>query len=119
MELASLDGMEEQFDTYARELARAPLGVWVRSHYFLFLGEGFHRFGRQDAAMHAFEEAIRFAEANQVHHIAFKAQDALVAVRSGPRAVPAFAPPSTWVPGDVETVVRAISELRRNAVATP
>jgi len=37
MELASLDGMENAFDTYARELAQAPLGAWVRSHYLLFL----------------------------------------------------------------------------------
>jgi tetratricopeptide (TPR) repeat protein len=119
MELAGLDGMEEQFDAYARELSRAPLGVWVRSHYFLFLGEGFQRFGRQEAAIQAFEEAISFAEANQVHHIAFKAQDALAGVRSAPRNAPAFTPPPAWVPDDVETVVRAISELRKAAVTTP
>jgi tetratricopeptide (TPR) repeat protein len=120
MELASIDGMEGQFDTYARELARAPLGVWVRSHYLLFLGEGFHRFGRQEAAMQAFEEAIDFAEANQVHHIVFKAQDAMAGVRSSPRSAPAFvAPPPSWAPDDVDAVVRAISELRMAAVATP
>jgi tetratricopeptide (TPR) repeat protein len=117
MELASLDGMEEQFDTYARELARSPVGVWVRSHYLLFLGEGFFRFGRQDAAVEALEEAVAFAEANQIHYIAFKAQDALSRVRSAPSALPNFTPPPTWVPDDVSTVVRAIAELRKAAVA--
>jgi tetratricopeptide (TPR) repeat protein len=117
MELASLDGMEEQFDTYARELARWPIGVWIRSHYLLFLGEGFCRFGRQDAAIEALEEAVAFAEANQIHHISFKAQDALERVRSTPRSAPAFNIPPTWVPDDVATVVRAISELRKAAVA--
>jgi tetratricopeptide (TPR) repeat protein len=113
MELASLDGMEEQFDTYARELARAPIGAWIRSHYLLFLGEGFHRFGREDAAIEALQEAVDFAESNQIHQIAFKAQDALARVRSAPRALPNFTPAPAWLPDDVGTVVRAISELRK------
>jgi len=117
MELESLDGMAEAFDTYARELARAPLGVWIRSHYLLFLGEGLQRFGREEAAIEALEEAVDFAEANQIHHIAFKAQAALAGVRSTPRAIPVFTPPPAWVPDDVETVVRAISDLRKATVA--
>jgi tetratricopeptide (TPR) repeat protein len=116
MELASLDGMEERFDTYARELSPAPLGAWLKSHYLLFLGEGFHRFGREELAIEALEEAVNFAEANQIHHIAFKAQDALAGVRSAPRALPRFTPSPAWVPDDVGTVVRAISELRKAAV---
>ena len=117
MELASLDGMEVAFDTYAGELARAPLGVWVRSHFLLFLGEGLQRFGRDDAATAAFEEAVRFAESNQIHQIAFRAQDALTQIRSVPRSrVPAATARPSQVPDGVSTVVRAISELR-SAVA--
>jgi tetratricopeptide (TPR) repeat protein len=117
MELASLDGMEEVFDDYARELARAPLGAWVRSHYLLFLGEGFHRFGREEAAVDALTEAVSFAEANQIHQLAFKAEAALVQIRSAPRKTPAFAAPPAFVPDDINTVVRAISDLRKAAVA--
>jgi tetratricopeptide (TPR) repeat protein len=117
MELASFDGMEDAFDEYARELARAPLGPWIRSHYLLFLGEGLSRFGRQETAIEALEEAVRFAESNQIHQTAFKAQDALAGVRSAPRSVPNFTPPPAWLPDDVGTVVRAISELRKAAVA--
>jgi tetratricopeptide (TPR) repeat protein len=118
MELATLDGMEEAFDTYARELAREPLGAWLRSHYLLFLGEGFYRFGRQEAAKEALEEASSFADANQIHHVAFKAQAALEKVRSTPpRTLPAFTVPPTWVPDDVGAVVRAIADLRKTAVA--
>ena len=118
MELASLDGMEEAFGNYSRELAKAPMGAWVRSHYLLFLGEGLHRFGRDDAAVETLEEAVRFAESNQIHQIAFKAQTALAGARSTPRkSVPAFAPPTAFVPDDVHAVVRAISDLRRTAVA--
>jgi tetratricopeptide (TPR) repeat protein len=116
MELAGLDGIEDAFDTYARQLALAPMGVWIRSHYLLFLGEGLHRFGREQAAIEALEEAVSFAEANQIHHIAFKAQDALAGVRSTPRAMPTFTPPPARVPDDLGTVVRAISDLRKATV---
>jgi tetratricopeptide (TPR) repeat protein len=116
MELASLDGMEDAFDGYAHQLARAPLGPWIRSHYLLFLGEGFNRFGRQEASIQALEEAVRFAESNQIHQVAFKAQDAIVAARSSPRALPNFTPLPTWMPDDIATVVRAISELRKSAI---
>jgi tetratricopeptide (TPR) repeat protein len=116
MELASLDGVEDAFDGYARQLARAPLGPWLRSHYLLFLGEGFNRFGRQEASVQALEETVRFAESNQIHQVAFKAQDALTAARSAPRTLTSFTPPPTWVPDDIATVVRAISELRKSAV---
>jgi tetratricopeptide (TPR) repeat protein len=118
MELASLDGIEPTFDTYARELAKAPMGAWIRSHYLLFLGEGFDRFGRQDLAIETLTEAARFAETNQIHQIAFKAQAALERVRSVPRNSPALNAPPAWVPDDVATVVRAISELRKATVAS-
>jgi tetratricopeptide (TPR) repeat protein len=118
MELASLDGMADVFDTYARELSVAPLGPWVRSHYLLFLGEGMHRFGRTDAALEALQEAVRFAELNQIHQIAFKAQDALTHISSTPwRVAPAFVPPAAWMPDEVNTVVKAMSTLRSAALA--
>jgi tetratricopeptide (TPR) repeat protein len=117
MELASLDGMEEAFDTYARGLAQEPLGAWLRSHYLLTLGEGFHRFGRREAAVEVLEEAVQFAELNQVHQISFKAQGALTNARSAPRATPVFVASPPWVPDDVDVVVRAISDLRKAAVA--
>jgi tetratricopeptide (TPR) repeat protein len=119
MELASLDGIEDVFDGYARELSQAPMGAWIRSHYLLFLGEGLSRFGRQETAIEALEEAVRFAEANQIHQTAFKAQDALSEVRSAARTAPNFTPPPSWLPDDVGSVVRAISELRKKAVAAP
>jgi tetratricopeptide (TPR) repeat protein len=113
LELASVDGMVDAFDAYARELASAPTGPWVRAHFLLFLGEGQHRLGRVDAAQETLREAITFSEQNQFHEIAFKAQSALSAVRSAPRAGSTFSVAPTWVPDDVASVVRAISELRK------
>jgi tetratricopeptide (TPR) repeat protein len=117
MELASLNGNEGVFDSYAKELGEAPLGAWVRSHYLLFLGEGLQRFGRMEQAADVLEEAAAFAHSNQIHQIAFKAQAALETVRSAPRITASFAPAPTWVPDDVDGVVRAISDLRKAAVA--
>jgi tetratricopeptide (TPR) repeat protein len=117
MELASLDDMPEAFDAYARELAQAQLGPWLRAHYLLYLGEGMNRLGRRDASEEALKEAISFAEANQIHLVSFKAQAALSAIRTSARPNKPFIAPPAWVPEEVSTVVRAMSELRKTAVA--
>lgn len=117
LELAALDGMEDAFDSYANQLASAQTGPWVRAHFLLFLGEGLHRLGRIAQAEQTLEEAIAFSEGNQFHEIAFKAHSALAAVRSAPRVVAPFVAPPTWVPDDVASVARAVSELRKTAEA--
>ncbi len=117
MELAAVDGMSEAFDSYARELASARLSPWLRAHYLLYLGEGMDQLGRRDASEDALKEAISFADANQIHQVSFKAQSALSAVRSAARSSKPFVAPPTWVPEEVSTVVRAMSELRKTAVA--
>jgi len=109
--------MPDTFDAYARELAQAQLGPWLRAHYLLYLGEGMNRLGRRDASEEALKEAISFAEANQIHLVSFKAQSALSAIRSAARPNKAFVAPPAWVPEEVSTVVRAMSELRKTAVA--
>jgi tetratricopeptide (TPR) repeat protein len=117
MELASLDGIEDAFDGYARDLAAAPLGFWVRSHYLLFLGEGMARFGRIEAAEATLREAISFAETNQVHQVVFQAQTVLGTVRSTPRPAGPFVAPTSWTLEEIAPVVASISDLRKAAVA--
>jgi tetratricopeptide (TPR) repeat protein len=117
MELASLDGMEEQFDRYALELAKLPLGPWVRSHYLVFLGEGFQRFGREEAAIEALEEARHFAESNQIHQMAFKAEAALSQIRTQKTTEPTFSAGVPSVPNDIDPVIRAIADLRQTVLA--
>jgi tetratricopeptide (TPR) repeat protein len=117
MELAAVDAMPEAFDSYARQLATAQLGPWLRSHYLLFLGEGMNRLGRRDASEEALQEAVAFAETNQIHQVSFRAQAALSEIRSAPRPSKSFTAPPAWVPEEVSTVVRAMSELRKTAVA--
>jgi len=116
MELASIDQMPEAFDAYARELASLPLGPWLRSHYLLFLGEGMHRLGRNEASEEALHEAIAYADANQLHQVSFQAQAALSALKAS-RKSKEFASPPAWLPEEVGSVVRAVSELRKTAVA--
>ena len=117
MELASLEDMPEAFDGYARQLAQIPLAPWLRAHYLLFLGEGMNRLGRRDASEDALNEAISFAEANQIHQVSFKAQATLSAIRTSARPTKPFVASPTWVPEEVTSVIHAMSELRRTAVA--
>jgi tetratricopeptide (TPR) repeat protein len=118
MELASLDGIEEAFDSYASELANASLGPWLKAHYLLFLGEGLSRFGRDEAADNALRQAIAFADANEIHQVSFKAQAALSRVQSVVRrTTTTFTPAPGWTPEELGSVVQAISDLRKAAVA--
>jgi tetratricopeptide (TPR) repeat protein len=117
MELAALDGMEDAFDAYAKELADAPLGFWVRSHYLLFLGEGLARFGRLEAAEQTLRESVSFAQANQVHQVVLNSHSVLAGVRSTPRPAGPFVVPTSWNPEELAPVVATISELRKAAVA--
>jgi len=117
MELASIDGMADAFDSYAREMASARLSPWMRAHYLLYLGEGMDRLGRRDASEDALNEAISFADANQIHQVSFKAQSALSTVPASDRPSKPFVAPPAWMPEEVSSVVRAISELRKTAVA--
>jgi hypothetical protein len=117
MELASLEGMKEAFEGYARELGASALSPWTRAHYLLFLGEGFGRFGAFEPAAEALNDAVAFAEANEIYQVSFKAQAALTRLRSVDRSTTIFTPPPAWMPTEVESVVRALSDLRKTAVA--
>jgi tetratricopeptide (TPR) repeat protein len=117
MELAGMDLMPEAFDSYARELAQAPLGPWHRAHYLLYLGEGMSRLGRLETAQESLKEAISFADANLINQVSFKAQTALASLRKIPPSTKPFVAPPAWVPEEVSTVVRAMSDLRKTAVA--
>ena len=116
MELASQDGMQPAFDSYAAELRRAPMGPWLKSHFLLFLGEGLERFGRYEAAEQALAEAIEYTSANQIHAVTFRAEEALATVRSKSRKA-AKAPVFTHVPDEVLAAAHAVSELRKAALS--
>jgi hypothetical protein len=117
MELAGMDDMPEAFDGYARELAHAALGPWYRAHYLLYLGEGMSRLGRLETAQESLKEAISFANANMINQVSFKAQAALAALRKIPPSTKPFVAPPSWVPEEINSVVRAMSDLRKTTVA--
>jgi tetratricopeptide (TPR) repeat protein len=115
MELASRDGMQPEFESYAAELRQAPMGPWLKAHYLLFLGEGLERFGRYDAASEILTQTVEYSSTNQIHSITFRAEDALVAIRSNRRRV-AEAPVFDSVPQEVLAAARSISELRKGSL---
>jgi tetratricopeptide (TPR) repeat protein len=115
MELASRDGMQAEFDNYAAELRQAPMGPWLRAHYLLFLGEGLERFGRYDAATEVLTQTVEYASTNQIHSITFRAEDALVAIRSNRRRTTS-PPVFDKVPQEILAAARSISELRKGSL---
>jgi tetratricopeptide (TPR) repeat protein len=117
MELAAMDDMPDAFDNYARQLAHEVLGPWHRAHYLLYLGEGMSRLGRLEAAQESLKEAISFADANMIHQVSFKAQTALSSLRKIPPSTKPFVAPPAWIPEEINAVVRAMSDLRKTAVA--
>lgn len=115
MELASRDGMQAEFDNYAEQLRQAPMGPWLRAHYLLFFGEGLERFGRYEAATEVLSQAFEYASANQIHSVAFRAEDAMVTIRSN-RRTSAPAPVFENIPQEVLAAARSISELRKGSL---
>jgi tetratricopeptide (TPR) repeat protein len=115
MELASRDEKAVEFENYAAELKQAPMGPWLRSHYLLFLGEGLERFRRFDAAAEVLTQAADYAASNQINAVAFRAEDAIVAMRSN-RQRNAPAPVFDSIPQEVLAAARSISELRKGSL---
>jgi tetratricopeptide (TPR) repeat protein len=117
MELAGIDGMREAFDGYAAELRNASLDPWLKSHFLLFLGEGMARFERYEAAEQALEEAIAFANSNQIHSVSFRVDAELIEVRArAKKAAPA--PQFTPLPTEVLAAAHSIAELRKVALTS-
>jgi len=121
MELAAIDGQEEVFDNYARELGEAALDPRLRSYYLLFLGVGQQRFGRHSAAEASLASAREFATKNQLHQIAYEASMAIAALESGKSATisRSVAPYSVEVPQRVREIAAALHGVRETAVGSP
>lgn len=118
MELAALDGRERDFDAYASELAAAPLDPRTRAHYFIFLGIGQQRFGRQAEAEASVAEGLAFATRNQLHQVAHEAEGAMAQVKSHAGSLLEKAGPPESVPSSVKDVAMALSGLLREAAAS-
>ena len=116
LELAGLDGMDDQVERYAAELRGAPMGPWLQAHFLLILGESYGRLGRFDEAQEILAQAEEFASANQIHRVAFQAAAAASELTTKARqaerqTAPQFVPPNP----DVLEVVRGLTELRAAA----
>jgi hypothetical protein len=117
LELASQDGMEEAFDSYARQLRGAALGPLLKSYFLLFLGEGLERFRRYEAAEQALSEAADYATENEIFAVSFKAEEAAVAVRARRVRTTTAAPSFADVSQEVLAAAHSISELRKAALS--
>jgi tetratricopeptide (TPR) repeat protein len=118
LRLAVIEGQEPVFERYRRELASVTaLPPMIAAKYFLHVGEGCHRFGRDAAARNALARATHLAEQHQFNQILLMADELAAHVRNGAAAPAGMAASSevTTTPA-VERVVSFVRELR--AVAT-
>jgi tetratricopeptide (TPR) repeat protein len=121
MELASMDGMEDAFHEHAGSLSSAVMDVRHRAFYLLYLGQGYQRFGKLDAAARSLEEARTFATANGVHQVTFEAESALSRLAQEWATWPTVAQPASLpnVPESALRIARELTQMRELALATP
>lgn len=121
LELAAIDGQEQAFDDYARQLENAALDARLRAYYLLFLGIGQKSFGRIDEAKISLANAREFSAQNQLHQIEY---DALIAISElkSEGFTSARNAPSQWsetVPERVLEIAAALGGAREAAVSSP
>jgi tetratricopeptide (TPR) repeat protein len=119
MELAALDDREADFDAYAREMGSAPLDPRLRAHYYVFLGAGQQRFGKDAEAEMSFAEGLAVAEKNQFHQIAHEATIALASLKSHEAPRRALVTPPADVPLSLRKIALELSDLREAAMSSP
>lgn len=120
MELASREGAEDAFESYASQLAEAKLSPTHKAYFLLFRGEGLANFGKHEAAEENLRAAVSFASGNQFHQIAFEAEAALSrleASRTKARREKSASVLATWSE-DLSHVVAGLCHLREAAFAT-
>ena len=120
MEMASIEGNAESFDSYGRELRNAALDPRLRSYFLLLYGEGSQRLGRHEEGLRSIAEAKEFATEHKIYQVA---HDAEVALATGEKTARVDAAAKEWasrpVPDEVARVVSALSQLRESALSSP
>jgi tetratricopeptide (TPR) repeat protein len=116
MELASIDGMEDAFDSYASELAGASLDATLRAYFLLYLGQGYERFGRFEPAVEKLTEAIAYATKHQINKVTFEAETALATAQAGEKKRAETAPYVDAI-GELREVSLALARMREEAFA--
>lgn len=77
MELASLEGRAEEFDSYRQRLASESLPPAVEAWYQRCVGEGFARAGRLDLAETAFNEMRTVSEEHRLARMIIESDESL------------------------------------------
>lgn len=120
MELSALDGMEEAFNAYAKDLKHAALDPRLRSYFLLYYGQGLISFGKDSAGIELVAEAQEFAQEQKIYQVAHEAGLVLAAAREGRARRAASLPPVfETIPEEVFEVARAMSHLREVALSSP
>jgi hypothetical protein len=112
MRLAFLCDQETVFERYRQELA-TDLPARKEAEYHQIVGEGLHRFGRDEAARQAIARAVDIATTYQLNQIRLESEALLteIILERRPKAIFVELPPSPLI----QPVVRALRDLRERA----
>ena len=119
MELAALDGNEVEFEAYARQMETAPLDPRLRAHYFLFHGAGQQKFGKEAEAEESLSKGLAFAEANQLHQLAYEASAAIAELKSHKTPLREVVAQPLDIDQSLRWIVSELSGLREAAMSSP
>jgi len=114
MQLAAMRDREVVFERYRQELMIA-LPAPQEAVYYQLVGEGLHRFGRDEAAREALTRAVALATRYQLNQIRLESEALLTEIVLGKRPKPAFV--ETQTPPLVRPVVRALQDMRERVGA--
>ena len=109
MQLAFRRDQETVFERYRQELA-IPLPAMQEAAYHQLVGEGLHRFGRDDAAREALTRAVDLATRYQLNQIRLESEALLTEIVLERRPRMAFV--EIQAPPLVLPVVRALQDMR-------
>jgi hypothetical protein len=100
-------------------MERAPLDPRLRGHYYLFLGAGQQRFGKDAEAEASFAEGLAVAETNQLHQIAHEATVALENLKKHEAPRRERVMPVAEIPLSLRQIASELSTLREAAMSSP
>jgi len=109
LEGASLDGAELVFEQYRRQLEAEPLPADLESTFALFVGRGYARFGRIEAARAALRRAATLAARYGFHQLTFEAGEAIARLGEARKAP---TPPDEALAEGLRPAVAAVREMR-------
>jgi len=109
LEISALQTNAAVFEDYRIDLVGETLPSFLQAQYHFYTAFGYHAFGKDDAAMHALQQATELAESHRYNQLLFQIDELTTAIKQGAaatRRATRSAPPA------LQDVTDAVSQMR-------